>query len=60
MSGVVSLPHGFGHNQPGCRLGVAQDHPGVNVNLLSDDAAIDVPSGNAAVNGVPVALSAAE
>jgi anaerobic selenocysteine-containing dehydrogenase len=60
MSGVVSLPHGFGHNQPGSRLQIAHQHPGVNVNILSDDTAIDVPSGNAAFNGVPVVLAAAE
>jgi anaerobic selenocysteine-containing dehydrogenase len=60
MTGVVSLPHGFGHDREGSRLAVASHHPGVNVNMLSDDAAIDVPSGNAAFNGVPVELSAAE
>jgi anaerobic selenocysteine-containing dehydrogenase len=60
MPGVVSLPHGFGHDAPGARMAVARRHAGVNVNLLSDDAAIDVPSGNAAFNGVPVAIAAAD
>jgi anaerobic selenocysteine-containing dehydrogenase len=60
MPGVVSLPHGFGHDAPGIQLGVAQRHAGVNVNVLSDDAAIDVLSGNAAFNGVPVTVAAAE
>jgi anaerobic selenocysteine-containing dehydrogenase len=60
MPGVVSLPHGFGHDVPGARMAVASRHAGVNVNVLSDDAAIDVPSGNAAFNGVPVAIAAAD
>ena len=58
--GVVSLPHGFGHDLAGSRLGVAQRHAGVNVNLVSDHAAIDVPSGNAAFNGVAVSLAAVD
>jgi anaerobic selenocysteine-containing dehydrogenase len=59
MSGVVSLPHGFGHDRPGARLTVAQAHPGANVNLLSDAATRDVPSGNAALNAVPVTVAPA-
>ncbi|MCE9573455.1 MAG: molybdopterin oxidoreductase family protein [Deltaproteobacteria bacterium] len=57
MPGVVSLPHGFGHDQPGMRTAVATAHAGVNVNLVSDDLALDVPSANAAFNGVPVTLA---
>jgi anaerobic selenocysteine-containing dehydrogenase len=56
MPGVVSLPHGFGHDQPGMRTAVATAHAGVNVNLLSDDARLDAASGNAAFNGVPVTV----
>jgi anaerobic selenocysteine-containing dehydrogenase len=59
MPGVVSLPHGFGHDLPGARTGVAHDHAGVNVNILSDDARVDAPSGNAAFNGVPVTIAPA-
>jgi anaerobic selenocysteine-containing dehydrogenase len=59
MPGVVSLPHGFGHDLPGMRLQVAGAHAGVNVNLLSDPEAIDAPSGNAAFNGLPVTIIAA-
>ncbi len=59
MPGVVSLPHGFGHDLPGMRTGVAREHAGVNVNLLSDDARVDAPSGNAAFNGVPVTVAPA-
>src|SRR5207244_4041243 len=39
--GVVSLPHGWGHDAPGARLRTAAARPGVNSNLLSDDAAVD-------------------
>ncbi len=59
MPGVVSLPHGWGHDRDGMRLAVASAHAGVNVNVLSDDAALDVPSANAALNGVPVRLEPA-
>jgi anaerobic selenocysteine-containing dehydrogenase len=55
--GVVSLPHGWGHAQPGTRLGVANEHPGVNANALAPGEFVDVLSGNAAVNGYPVTLA---
>ncbi|MDP1086121.1 molybdopterin dinucleotide binding domain-containing protein, partial [Klebsiella pneumoniae] len=35
--GVVSLPHGWGHDLDGVRLGVARERPGVNMNALLDD-----------------------
>ena len=52
--GVVSLPHGWGHGNPGTRLAVAHEYAGVNSNLLAPGTFVDVPSGNAAVNGFPV------
>jgi anaerobic selenocysteine-containing dehydrogenase len=52
--GVLSLPHGWGHDRPGARLSVAREHAGVNTNLLAPGHFVDVPSGNAAVNGIPV------
>jgi hypothetical protein len=54
MPGVVSLPHGWGH--AGSAQSVAAEHAGVNVNVLTDESAIDVPSGNAVFNGVPVTI----
>jgi anaerobic selenocysteine-containing dehydrogenase len=57
--GVVSLPHGFGHADAGVRLQVAQRQAGVNSNRLTDEDQIDVPSGNAVLNGIPVELQAA-
>lgn len=56
-AGVVSLPHGWGHNLPGTRLSVANDHAGVNSNVLAPGTFVDVISGNAAVNGIPVAIA---
>ena len=57
--GVVSLPHGWGHDRPGTRLSVANEHAGVNTNILSPGTFVDVLSGNAAVNGIPVTISPA-
>jgi anaerobic selenocysteine-containing dehydrogenase len=58
MTGVVSLPHGFGHDREGVRLRVAANRPGVSVNDLTDEQHLDV-SGNAAFSGVPVRVAAA-
>ncbi|MFD9391572.1 molybdopterin oxidoreductase family protein [Streptomyces sp. NPDC060000] len=55
--GVVSLPHGWGHNRPGTRLSHAAADPGVNVNQLLDGSLLDPLSGNAVLNGVPVKLA---
>lgn len=54
IQGVVSLPHGWGHDRPGTRLRVASENAGTNSNLLAPGHLVDVPSGNAAVNGIPV------
>jgi anaerobic selenocysteine-containing dehydrogenase len=57
MPGVVSLPHGWGHDREGIRLGVARAHAGVNNNLLAPAALVDIPSGNAILNGIPVTIA---
>ncbi len=54
--GVVSIPHGWGHDQPGMQMSVAAQHAGVNANRLTDDIAVDPLSGTAVLNGVPVEL----
>ncbi|MFE3852198.1 molybdopterin oxidoreductase family protein [Streptomyces griseorubiginosus] len=56
--GVVSLPHGWGHDRPGTRTRHAAQDPGVNVNQLLDGTLLDPLSGNAVLNGVPVELIA--
>jgi anaerobic selenocysteine-containing dehydrogenase len=57
MPGVVSLPHGWGHDQPDTRMRVAEANAGANSNVLADDELIDAVSGNAVLNGIPVTLS---
>jgi anaerobic selenocysteine-containing dehydrogenase len=59
-AGVVSLPHGWGHDLPGVSMAVARAHPGVNSNLLADDERYDELSGNAVLNGIPVRVAPAE
>ncbi|HCL94929.1 MAG TPA: dehydrogenase [Gammaproteobacteria bacterium] len=59
MPGVVSLPHGYGHGLAGTRSEVASRHAGVSCNDITDEQFVDQLSGNAAVNGVSVRLSAA-
>ncbi|MCW2755710.1 MAG: molybdopterin oxidoreductase family protein [Marmoricola sp.] len=57
MRGVVSLPHGYGHQVEGIRLGHAAGVAGVSINDLTDPERLDV-SGNAALSGVPVTVVA--
>jgi anaerobic selenocysteine-containing dehydrogenase len=59
MPGVVSLPHGWGHDRPGIRLRVATAHAGVNSNLLAPPELYDPISNNAVVNGIPVSVAPA-
>lgn len=47
MPGVVSIPHGWGHDRPGVQLGVARQHAGVSVNDLTDEMSVDALSGAA-------------
>jgi anaerobic selenocysteine-containing dehydrogenase len=57
--GVVSIPHGFGHDLPGVEMSVARGVVGANANLLTDDVRIDPLSGTAVLNGVPVEVAPA-
>ncbi|MFC6158604.1 molybdopterin-dependent oxidoreductase [Kribbella jiaozuonensis] len=58
MPGVVSLPHGFGHNRPGARLTIANQVLGQSANDVTDAGYTDAVAGTAAVNGVPVTVTA--
>ncbi|ABW67301.1 molybdopterin-dependent oxidoreductase [Desulfosudis oleivorans] len=53
MPGVVSMPHGWGHDRPGVALRVAAKNPGVSINDITDNKRIDL-SGTAAFSGLPV------
>ncbi len=57
MPGVVSIPHGWGHNRPGSRLEIASSHSGESCNDLTDEQDVDRLSGNAVLNGVPVEMT---
>jgi anaerobic selenocysteine-containing dehydrogenase len=56
--GVVSIPHGWGHDLPGIEMSVAREHAGVNTNRLTDDLRMDPLSGTAVLNGIPVEIAA--
>ncbi|MBC7622929.1 MAG: molybdopterin-dependent oxidoreductase [Aeromicrobium sp.] len=58
MPGVVSIPHGFGHQHVGVKQSIAAACEGVSANDLTDEAAVDAVSANAVLNGVPVSVSA--
>ncbi|WOD10111.1 molybdopterin oxidoreductase family protein [Pseudomonas sp. NyZ704] len=59
LAGVVSLPHGWGHNRKGIEQDVAAAHAGVSANDLTDERFLDPVTGNAALNGVTVEVVAA-
>nr|WP_295769937.1 molybdopterin-dependent oxidoreductase [Rhodoferax sp.] len=59
MPGVVSLPHGWGHDAKGAQLRVAAERPGANLNALLDDQRRDPMSGNAVLGGVVITMQAA-
>jgi anaerobic selenocysteine-containing dehydrogenase len=56
MPGVVSLPHGFGHDVEESQMAVAKAHPGANINALTDNAAYDEASGTAVLSGTRVTI----
>ena len=56
MRGVVSIPHGYGHDLEGVRLDTAKNNAGVSINDLTDEMQIDELTGNAAFSNVKVRL----
>ncbi|HVE69083.1 MAG TPA: molybdopterin-dependent oxidoreductase [Solirubrobacteraceae bacterium] len=57
MPGVVSIPHGWGHDVDGVSMEVATAHAGTNSNTLADESLVDAVSGNAVLNGIPVEVA---
>jgi anaerobic selenocysteine-containing dehydrogenase len=51
MPGVVSIPHGWGHDRLGIQIEVAQQHAGGSINDVTDNLTIDALCGTAAFNG---------
>ena len=60
MPGVVSLPHGWGHDRKGARLGVARAHAGASANDVTSDAWLDTLTGTAGFNGMRVSVERVE
>jgi anaerobic selenocysteine-containing dehydrogenase len=58
MQGVVSIPHGWGHNRKETRLAIAQQHAGVSINDLTNPMQIDRLTGNADFSGTMVRIEA--
>lgn len=56
MSGVVSIPHGWGHQRDGIRLRVAAEHAGASINDVIRDDRIDSLCGTSVLNGQPVTV----
>ena len=57
MPGVVSIPHGYGHNRTGTRVHVAQSHAGESINDITDAQLVDELTGNAAFSGQRVKVA---
>jgi anaerobic selenocysteine-containing dehydrogenase len=55
--GVVSLPHGWGHDRVGAVMEVAAAHAGVSINDVTDDKHLDALTANAAFSGVEVEVA---
>jgi anaerobic selenocysteine-containing dehydrogenase len=54
MSGVICYPHGWGHKNP--KLSFANQHPGENINVLTDSHKLDKLSGQPVMNGYNVRI----
>jgi len=57
MPGVLSIPHGYGHNRKGTQMSIAEKYPGVSLNDLSDEKIIDTLTGNSAFNALRVSIN---
>jgi anaerobic selenocysteine-containing dehydrogenase len=60
MPGVVSLPHGFGHQGVKDTLRVAGAVAGPSMNVLTDDSVVEPLTGTAVLTGTPVTVEALE
>ena len=59
LAGVVSMPHGFGHDRDGTRVSIAESSVGVSINDLTDELVLDALTGNAAFSGQRVTVQPA-
>lgn len=58
--GVVSIPHGWGHDRLDGKLNVASANPGVNVNRIVNYDDVDPLTWNGRLNGMPVDIAKLE
>ena len=56
MPGVISVPHGWGHDRPGVEQSVASAHAGASINDVISDQQIDPLVGTSVLNGQTVRL----
>ena len=56
MPGVVSLPHGFGHQAAAETLRVAGALPGTSANVLTDDQRLEPVIGNSILTGLAITI----
>lgn len=58
MPGVISLPHGWGHDLTDTRMSIAANNPGANLNAIVDENLRDPLSGNSVLSGIAVQMEA--
>jgi len=56
MPGVISIPHGWGHDRPGVELSIARKYAGVSVNDIVDNGVTETLTGSSVFCGVPVRI----
>ncbi|WP_417520548.1 molybdopterin-dependent oxidoreductase [Marinobacter sp.] len=56
MPGVVSIPHGWGHNRDGTHQTTASAHAGASINDVLSDQHTDPVAGTSVLNGQPVTV----
>ena len=56
MPGVVSFPHGFGHQSAQSTLAIAGALAGANANAVTDERFVEPIIGTSILNGVPVSV----
>ncbi|QSP95940.1 molybdopterin-dependent oxidoreductase [Marinobacter salinisoli] len=56
MPGVVSIPHGWGHDRDGIGQSIAAAHPGASINDVLSDEQIDPLVGTSVLNGQAVSV----
>jgi anaerobic selenocysteine-containing dehydrogenase len=58
MPGIVSLPHGFGHQSAASTMKIAGALPGANANTVTDERMLEPLTSTAILQGVPVTVEA--